>query len=148
MVVTFSFVMSVSLFAQTQTDEAEIIRSAFQADKKAVVAANMDFTEGESQGFWPVYDEFQKALRKINEKWAILIVDYARNYQAMTDDKASELLKDYLAVEKERLNLKKSFVKKFGKVLPAKKVSRYYQIENKIEAIVKNELAKEIPLVR
>jgi hypothetical protein len=108
----------------------------------------MDFTEAESQGFWPVYDEYQKGLRKIHEKTAILIMEYARNYQTMTDDKADALLKDCLAVEKERLNLKRSFVKKFSKVLSPKKVARYYQIENKIEAIVKNELAKEIPLVQ
>jgi hypothetical protein len=34
------------------------------------------------------------------------------------------------------------------KVMPAKKVARYYQIENKLEAIIKYELAKEVPLVK
>jgi len=145
--ISFSFV-SGPLSAQSRTDEAEIIRSVLQTERKAVVAANMDFTEAESQGFWPVYDEYQKGLRKIHEKTAILIMEYARNYQTMTDDEADALLKDCLAVEKERLNLKRSFVKKFSKVLSPKKVARYYQIENKIEAIVKNELAKEIPLVQ
>jgi hypothetical protein len=145
--ISFSFV-SGPLSAQSRTDEAEIIRSVLQTERKAVVAANMDFTEAESQGFWPVYDEYQKGLRKIHEKTAILIMEYARNYQTMTDDKTDALLKDCLAVEKERLNLKRSFVKKFSKVLSPKKVARYYQIENKIEAIVKNELAKEIPLVQ
>jgi hypothetical protein len=34
-----------------------------------------------------------------------------------------------------------------GKALPATKVARYLQIENKIRALVKFELAAQIPLV-
>jgi len=32
-------------------------------------------------------------------------------------------------------------------VLPEKKVARYYQLENKIQAVLTYELAKNIPLV-
>ncbi len=68
MVVTFSFVMSVSLFGQAQTDEAEIIRSAFQTEKKAIVAANTDFTEAESQEFWPVIKRMEMKIEKQEER--------------------------------------------------------------------------------
>jgi hypothetical protein len=141
-----SFVSSV--FAQSATDEDEIIRSALQTEKKAIVAVNMNLTDTESKAFWPVYDEYQKGLRKINEKMATVIVEYAKNYSAMTDNQAAELLKGYLVAEKERLALKKKFVKKFKKVLPMIKVARYYQVENKLETIVRYQLVKEIPLAK
>ena len=142
-----SFVPSV--FAQSKTDEAEIIRSGLQTEKKAIVAANMNLTDAESQAFWSVYDEYQRGLRKINEKFATVIVEYAKNSSALTDDQAGEILKGYLVAEKERVVLKQKFVKKFKKILPMIKVARYYQVENTIEAIVRYQLAQQqIPLAK
>jgi len=145
-VICCSFVSSG--LAQTVTDEAEIIRSALQTEKKALVAANMNLTDAESQVFWPVYDEYQKGLRKINEKMAAVIVEYAKNYSSLTDHEADELLKGYLVAEKERLALKNKFVKKFKRILPVIKVVRYYQVEHTIETIVRYQLVQQIHLAK
>ncbi len=141
-------IIPAALFAQTQADEEELIRSQLQTGKKAIVADNMQFTEAESQAFWPLYNEFQQAKMKLNERTIKLIDDYLSNYEKMTDEKAGAIVKDLVALEKERADLKASFLPRFSKVLPAKKVARYYQLENKIEAIVKYELAKEVPLLK
>ena len=45
------------------------------------------------------------------------------------------------------MKLKRSYVEKLGKVLPATKAARYLQIENKIRTVVKAELAQVILLV-
>jgi hypothetical protein len=145
-IVCCSFVSSV--FAQSKTDEAEVNRAAIQMEKKKIVAANMNLTDAESKTFWPVYDEYQNGLRQINDKLGAVITDFAKNYNTMTDAKAGEILNGYLAAEKERLALKENFVKKFKKVLPMIKVTRYYQVENKLEAIVRYQLVKEIPLAK
>ena len=65
----------------------------------------------------------------------------------MPDDTAKKLLNEVLAIEGAELDMRKSYVPKFEKVLPAAKVARYYQIENKIRAAVRYELAEGIPLV-
>ncbi|MCJ7545500.1 MAG: hypothetical protein MUP30_01550 [Deltaproteobacteria bacterium] len=145
-VVCCSFVSSV--FAQSKTDEAEIARANLQTQKKEIVAANMQLTDAESKAFWPVYNEYQNGLRQINDKLAAVIGDFAKNYSTMTDAKAGEILNGYLATEKERLALKEKFVPKFKKVLPMIKVARYYQIENKLETMVKYQIVKEIPLAK
>jgi hypothetical protein len=142
----YSFVSSV--FAQSKTDEAEIARANIHAQKKEIVAANMQLTDAESKAFWPVYNEFQNGLRQINDKLGAVIADFAKNYNTMTDAKAGEILNGYLAAEKERLALKEKFVPKFKKVLPLIKIARYYQIENKLEAMVRYQLVKEIPLAK
>jgi hypothetical protein len=136
------------LSAQTQADEEEVVRSMLQTGKKAIIADNMQFSEAESQAFWPLYNEFQQAKTKLNEKTIKLINEYLLNYDSLTDDKAGAIIRDLMAIEKDRVDLKSSYLPKFSKILPAKKVARYYQIENKIEAIVKYELAKEVPLVK
>ena len=46
------------------------------------------------------------------------------------------------------MKLKRSYVPKLEKVIPGMKVARYIQIENKIRAIGKYELASNIPLVQ
>jgi hypothetical protein len=131
-------------------DNMQILRDKIKADKKLLVAANMELTESEAKAFWPVYDQYQKDLAAINQRIGNLIKSYAADYQAntMTDEKAKKLTAEYVAIEKAEAGLKESSVPKLSKVLPPKKVARYLQIENKIRAMVKYELAGEIPLVQ
>lgn len=134
--------------ANQPADNMQILREKLKADKKLLVAANMELTEAEAKGFWPLYEAYQKDLHKINDRMAMLIVAYAREYNAksLTDDKAKKLLNDSIAIEEAEIKLKRATVPKLGKVLPGRKVARYMQIENKIRALVKYEIAGEVPL--
>jgi hypothetical protein len=129
------------------SSKMEILREKIKADKKLVVAANMDLTEAEAKAFWPIYQEYQTKLTKINERIGKLIVNYAENYKSMTNDIAKKLMKESMAVEKERVTVKEQFFPKFLKAVPAMKAARYFQIENKIQAVVNYELADGIPLM-
>lgn len=139
---------TVSSMAQEKpADNMQLVREKIKTDKKLFIAQNMKLTESEAKVFWPVYENYQKDLEKLVNKTAKLIDNYAANYQAMTDEAAKGLINGYLAIETERVELMKSFLPKFRKVLPEKKVARYYQLENKINAVVKYGLATRIPLV-
>jgi hypothetical protein len=116
--------------------------------KKLTVLQNVQFTQQEKTAFWPVYDQYQDALFKVNQRSARLIVDFAGAYKTLSDEQAQNIVREYLDIEKERVQLKESFRKKFAKVLPAKKVMRYLQIENKLETIARYKLAKAIPLAK
>ena len=141
-------VFIVSPMAQEKpADNMQLVREKIQTDKKLFIAQNMNLTESEAKLFWPVYEDYQKELGKLLDKTAKLIDNYAANYQTMTEEAAKGLIDGYLAIETERVTFMKSFLPKFRKVLPEKKVARYYQLENKINAVVKYELAKLIPLV-
>jgi hypothetical protein len=131
-------------------DNMEILREKLRADKKLLVAANMELTESEAKGFWPIYDEYQKDLQKINQRIVKLLESYAADYRkkSLTDEKAKTLIDEYLSVEQAEVNLKGSYVPKLSKLLPAKKVARYLQIENKVRAVVKYDLAAGVPLVQ
>ena len=130
-------------------DNMQILRDKVKADKKLLVASNMELTDSEAKAFWPVYDQYQKDLMAINERIVKMIKSYADAYNAksMTDDGAKKLTDEFIAIEKAETAMKESYVPKLSKVLPPKKVARYMQIENKIRALVKYELAGEIPLV-
>ena len=141
------FIVS-SMAQEKPADNMQIVREKIQTDKKLLIAENMNLTESEAKVFWPVYENYQKDSGKLVDKTVKLIENYADNYQTMTEEAAKELIDGYLAIEGERVTLMKSFLPKFRKVLPEKKVARYYQLENKIDAVVNYGLARQIPLVK
>ena len=50
-------------FAQDKSaDNMAIVLEKVRADKKLLVAANMELTEQEAAAFWPVYEAYQKDL--------------------------------------------------------------------------------------
>lgn len=135
--------------AQTPSD-MQILAQKIKADKKLVVAANMQLTEDEAKGFWPVYEAYQKDLQGINKRLVATIKNYAEAYNKgpVTDETAKKLINEAIAIEDAEVKLKRSYVPKLEKVIPGMKVARYLQIENKIRAIGKYELAANIPLVQ
>ncbi len=148
-VILFSF--TPYLVAQDKpADNMQILREKIKADKKLLVAANMELTESEAKNFWPIYENYQKDLQNINERLGKLLQSYATEYKnkTMTDDKAKKLTDEYLSIQQAEVKLQSSYVPKLSKALPATKVARYLQIENKIRAVIKYDLASTVPLVQ
>ena len=137
-----------TLAGDAPADNMEILREKVRADKKLVIAEAMQLTESEGKVFWPVYDDYQKAIKKLGDRTLSMIEEYAKNYQTMTDEAATKMVDDYLTLQADRLKLMESFLPKFKKVLSPKKVARYYQLENKINAAIDYGLAAQIPLVK
>jgi len=131
-------------------DNMQILLDKIKADKKLLVANNMDLTESEAKGFWPVYDQYQQELANFNKRIGKLIESYAAAYRtnSLTDETAKKLIDEFVSIEKGEAAVKAFYVPKLNQVLPPKKVARYLQIENKIRAALKYELAGEIPLVQ
>lgn len=133
----------------TGTTNMDILRQKIKADKKLIVAENLSLTDAEGVAFWPVYDAYQKDLQQINQRLRAVVLAYADAYNkgAVTNDVAKKLLDDAVAVDEAEAKLKSSYVPKILAVLPATKAARYVQIENKIRAAFRYDLAEGIPLV-
>ena len=151
-VAVLALVLSVSglpaLAQDKPADNMQIVREKIRADKKLFVAEAMDLTESEAKGFWQVYDNYQKDLMKLNDRTIRMIKDYHDNYQLMTNELARMLTDEFIAIKAEQQKLLVSYLPQFRTVLPDIKVARYYQIENKISAVVNYDLATNIPLVK
>ena len=131
------------------TSNMDILRQKIKADKKLVVAQNMNLTDAEGAAFWPVYEAYQKDLEQINRRMAAAIEAYAAAYNEgpVANDTAKKLLDESLAIDDAEAQMKKATAAKAMAVLPAAKAARYIQIENKIRAAIRYELAANIPLV-
>jgi hypothetical protein len=148
-IMSFGFV-PLGIAQDKPADNMEILRDKIKADKKLVVATNMELTESEAKAFWPIYEEYQKDLHRINQRIANLLESYADDFRgkSLTDDKAKKLINEATAIDQAEANLKSTYAPKLSKALPVKKVVRYLQIENKIRAVVKYDLAEGVPLVQ
>jgi hypothetical protein len=126
----------------------EILRDKIKADKKLLIAENLGLTEGESKVFWPLYEEYQKELEAINQRLGKTIQSYAQEYNAktLTDVNARTLMTEALAIEEAEVALKKKYLDRLNGVIPAIKAARYLQMENKIRALIRFDLAANIPL--
>jgi hypothetical protein len=148
LILLFSLLAS-PLFAQV-SQEFEKTREEMQRQKDAVIAADMQLTEQEGKTFWPLYQEYQGALRKLQDRSIKLVAEYGqeREKETFTDQKARALLDEYLDIEREDLWLKKAYLDKFSRILPAKKVMRYFQLENKIAAMIYYQMTQGVPLAK
>ena len=148
---TMVFGLTALALAQTPaTTNMDILRQKVKADKKLVVAENLKLTDAEGAKFWPVYDAYQKDLQGINERLTAVIRAYADAYNkgAVDDATAKKLIEDASAVDDAEATLRRTSLPKILAVLPAAKAARYVQIENKIRAAIRYELAAGIPLVQ
>ena len=134
--------------AQTADDAIQLTRSAIQTERQAVVAANLGLNESESAVFWPMYRDYRNAVEQAADARVDILTRLFSNYETLTDDEAMSLLNDHLAFEKEMLKIRTSYAKKMSKVLSGRTVARFFQIENKMDAIIDYEMAGEIPLVK
>ena len=128
--------------------EMELLSEKIKADKKLLVGINMSLTNEEARDFWPVYEAYQKELQTVNLELGELIVEFAEAYAKgpIPNETAKQIRNDVLVLEEKEVKLKRTYGDKMEKVIPAWKVMRYMQIESKIRAVIKFELARQIPL--
>lgn len=128
--------------------EIELLRTVLHAKRKAVIANTIEMSEIEKQAFWPTYHEYRVATRQVKGRLVKLIFEYADLYKSntLTDKKALRLVDRFLTFQHEMIRVKRSYLKNFKKVLPAKKVLRFYQLDNRLDTIDLLEISQGVPL--
>jgi len=141
--------LSPALADNAQDTNMQILLEKVKADKKLLIASNMDLTDKESKDFWPYYEGYQKGLAEINGHMRGVIKEYAEAYNKgkVPDVLAKKIINEALKTEGAEVILRRQYAEKLTKILPAPKVARYLQMEGKIRALLKFDLAANIPLM-
>ena len=128
----------------------EIVHEKLKADKKLIVSNYMELTESEAKKFWPVYEDYQKDLQKIDQRLLNLLQSYAADHRnnSLTDEKAKKLLDDWIAIEQDEAKRRGAFAPKVLQAVPPKKAARYLQIENEYRILMRYDIAATVPLVQ
>ena len=141
---------STAMAQTTGTTNMEILRQKVKADKKLVVAQNLQLTDAEGTAFWPVYEAYQKDLQQLNQRKTRssrrMPTPTTRGRSPTTWRRSCSTRR--WPIDEAEVKLKSVDVPKILGALPATKAARYIQIENKIRAAIRYELADGIPLVQ
>ena len=124
-----------------------LIRRDIRADKKQIIAANVSLTETEATKFWPVYDQYVADMTKHNDEFYSLIKDYAANQKTITDVQAASMIKRWAEIQIGQAQTRQKFIPLFEKVIPARKVALFFQIDRRLYALLDMQVSSQIPLI-
>jgi hypothetical protein len=132
---------------QDVAQSLELNREVIDKQKRVIVAGSLPLSDEEADAFWPLFDAFQKELKKIDQRSDGLIAEYATEYTTLAGSRASEMIDEALQIEEDRVKLKRRWLKRMEPVLPPRLLARYFQLESKFQAVVAADLARQIPLL-
>jgi hypothetical protein len=122
------------------------LRERVRTDRKALVQQNLPLTDAEAKAFWPVYDGCHASIEAAQRKANRAIVDYVGAEGRLTDANAVKIVREALAAENEAAQARRRCFERVAKVLPGRKAARYLQIETKLGALARFDVAATLPL--
>jgi hypothetical protein len=126
----------------------QLMRQDIRSERKKVVAANLPLTEAEAVKFWPVYDRYIAETIKVNDVRFALLKEYAKNYDATTEQQADSFITRWLAFDQDNTQLRLKYVPEFEKVISHKKTAMFFQIDRRVSMLIELQLASQVPLVK
>ena len=147
---TLAAVALVSLAAaaapQSVKETLEVTRQAIESQRRVLVAGSLPLTDAEADAFWPLYDAYEKERRPLDERANKLVADFLAGAARLTDAQAKAMVDEALEIDEERLRVRRAYLGRMAKAIPPRKLARFYQIDNKLDSVVRADVAKQIPL--
>jgi hypothetical protein len=134
--------------AQVVSDETILTYDIIKSDHKALALEALEITPEQLKALSPVYDAYLVEVNAIDAKLVELIKRFNSSYKSLDNVSAEQMITEIFTIQQEQLDLKKHYNRRFHDVLPAHKVLRLWQIENKLGTIIAVQLAKDIPLAK
>ncbi len=125
----------------------QVLRSNLRASKIEIIAQAMQFKDDESSVFWPVYRNYEFELSKLNDQRVALLKDYAEHVDKTSPAKAKELAEKSFALGQQRTDLKRKYFKELEKVMPANRVAKFFQVDNRLDLLINLRIASMVPLM-
>ena len=137
--------VNAQFFKQSDID---IYKGDVAKQAKGLVKEHLDLTEDQAKIFWPFYDEYRAESDEILNEELRVIEDYLMNYYILDDAKAMELMRKSNELRRNKLDLREKYLENMAKVLPAKVVGKFFQIDRRLELMISQQRTEKIPLVR
>jgi len=87
-------------------------------------------------------------MSKINATRTAILKEYSQEYDALTDDRADDIIRRWLERDIEQAKLRQQFAGIFRKVLPGKKAATFLQLERRISMMMDVQLTSRLPLAQ
>jgi hypothetical protein len=132
--------------AQTVKETLEVTRQAIESQRRVLVSGALPLTDAEADAFWPLYDDYEKERRPLDEQANKLVADFLAGAASLTDAQAKAMVERALEIEAGKLRVRREWLGRMAKAIPPRKLARFYQIDNKLDSVVRADISKQIPL--
>jgi len=147
LIIAASFLTSLG-FAQSNTEEVDLIQAAFGMDKKMIVASFVNPSETQKDAFWALYDQYETERKVLGKERIELLNQYAEQYETMTGEQADTWTNKVMVLQQKNDKLIATYYKKVKSVSDGIVATQFYQIENYILTGIRMVLLDEIPFVQ
>jgi hypothetical protein len=135
-------------YSQDMTmDDVKLVQQAFGRDKKVLLGQYLQLNDAQSKKFWPIYDTYEEARRKLGRDRILIIDDYAKHYDSLTNAKADQLVKRLLKNDDDFAKLQKTYYEKVKTATSALVGAQFLQYENYIQTSIRSEVQESIPFI-
>jgi len=124
----------------------ELLGSNVQDEKAQIMGAVLQLSKEDAAKFWPIYDEYEAELTKLNKQRVDNIQEYAKSYGQLTNERASELVKAELDHMKHRTELMNKYHERVKDSLGAVNAARFFEIDNQLNSIIDLQIDSSLPL--
>jgi hypothetical protein len=145
---------AINVSAQRETEtgiaiekDLNLARRDLRSEKKQIIAMNLPLSEEEATKFWPIYDTYTEEMRKYNDDFYALIKDYVANQKVMTDEQCMAMIKRWGEIQSQQIGVRQKYILQFAKVIPAKKVALFFQVDRRLYALMDLQVASQLPLI-
>lgn len=123
----------------------EVARAGMQADRATIITTAMNFNDKEAAAFWPIYRQYEYQRSKLDDTRVVVIKEYTQKYPALTDAEAKSMLERMFECDSRQIALKKEYFKKFNKVLSALTVTKFFQVERRVDLLMDMNVEAALP---
>ena len=125
-----------------------LLRQNLQAESKKIITKNMDLSDSEAAGFWPLYNQYAAEVRKVNDTRFGLVKDYARIYKTMTPQEADNITRLLAEADQTIISLRVEYLPKFEQVLPGTKAALFMQLDRRLDSLFNVQIASQLPAIK
>ncbi|MEN8163017.1 MAG: hypothetical protein ABFS37_02720 [Acidobacteriota bacterium] len=142
-------VVAIVVPADAQVSDKTILTyEVLTEDYDELVKEAMALTDEQWAAFEPVFDDYKAVMHPVFEKRITLIKEFVKRKGVLTEAEAGAALAIILEIERDEWLVQRDFQKEYLEVLPAAKVLRFWQIENRMMLLLLSSVAKDIPLAQ
>ncbi len=143
----FFFFSALSVTAQSNKEDIDLIQSAYGKSKKELIQAYMTIPESQSAAFWAEYDKYENERKAIGRERIALIEEYANNYATLDDKKAGELMGKKMKMTDSFSKLQKKYFGNMSKIIGGVQASKFMQLEDYLDNNIKLMIQESIPFI-
>ena len=123
----------------------ELVRAGAQADRVTIITGAMNFSDKDGAVFWPMYRRYEYERSRLDDRRVSVIKEYAAKYPSLTDGEAKEMAVKMFDCDRSLATLKRKYFKKFNSVLPAFTVTKFFQVEHRIDLMMDMRVDATLP---